>query len=184
MIWAKVSSWSCLCSLYRASPSLAAKNIINLISVLTIWWYPRLASSLVLLEEDVCYDECVLLAKLFILLAFALLHFVLQGQICLLFQVSLHFLLLHSSPKDDEKNIFFGCSFWKVLYVIIKPFNFSFFSITGQGTDVDYCDIECLPWKRTEIILSFLHLHPSTAFWTLLLTMMATPCLLRDSCPQ
>ena len=24
-----------------------------------------------------------------------------------------------------------------------------------------------LPWKRTDIILSFLGLHPSTAFWTL-----------------
>ena len=33
-----------------------------------------------------------------ILLAFALVHFVLQGQTCLLFQVSLGFLLLHSSP--------------------------------------------------------------------------------------
>ena len=32
------------------------------------------------------------------LLAFALLHFVLQGQICLFIQVSLDFLLLHSSP--------------------------------------------------------------------------------------
>ena len=32
------------------------------------------------------------------LLAFALLHSVLQGQICLLFQVFIHFLLLHSSP--------------------------------------------------------------------------------------
>ena len=30
----------------------------------------------------------------------------------------------------------------------------------------------------------FLRLHPSAAFWTLLLTMMATPFLLRDSCPQ
>ena len=40
MIWATVSSWSCFCWLYRASPSLAAKNIINLISVLTIWWCP------------------------------------------------------------------------------------------------------------------------------------------------
>ena len=37
-----------------------------------------------------------------------------------------------------------------------------------------------LPWKRTEIILSFLRLHPGTAFWTLLLTMMATPFLLRS----
>ena len=41
-----------------------------------------------------------------------------------------------------------------------------------------------LPWKQTEIILSFLRLHPSTPFRTLLLTMIATPFLLRDSCPQ
>ena len=32
------------CWLYRASPSLAAKNIINLISVLTIWWCPCIES--------------------------------------------------------------------------------------------------------------------------------------------
>ena len=32
------------------------------------------------------------------LLAFALLHFVLQGQTCLLLQVSLDFILLHSNP--------------------------------------------------------------------------------------
>ena len=38
MIWATVSSWSCFCWLYRASLSLAAKNIINLILVLIIWW--------------------------------------------------------------------------------------------------------------------------------------------------
>ena len=41
-----------------------------------------------------------------------------------------------------------------------------------------------LPWKRTEIILSFLRLHPSNAFQTLLLTMIAMPFILRDSCPQ
>ena len=35
-----------------------------------------------------------------------------------------------------------------------------------------------------EIILLFLRLYPSTAFQTLLLTMRATPFLLRDSCPQ
>ena len=40
-----------------------------------------------------------------------------------------------------------------------------------------------LLWKWTEIILSFLRLHPSTAFQTLFLTMRATPFLLRDSCP-
>ena len=48
MIWATVSSWSCCCCLYRASKSLTEKNTINLISVLTIWWW-----LLVLLEEGV-----------------------------------------------------------------------------------------------------------------------------------
>ena len=64
MIWAIVGSQSCFCWLCRASPSLAAKNIINLISVLTIWWCPCVESSLLLLEDSVCYDQCVLLEKL------------------------------------------------------------------------------------------------------------------------
>ena len=38
--------------------------------------------------------------------------------------------------------------------------------------------------ENKQIILSFLRLHPSTAFKTLLLTMMATPFLLKDSCPS
>ena len=46
------------------------------------------------LEEGVCYDQCIFLAKL---LVFALLHSIFQGQICLLLQVFLDFLLLHSS---------------------------------------------------------------------------------------
>ena len=68
MIWATVSSRSCFCWMYRAFPSLAAKNIINMISMLNTWWCPYVESSLVLLKEGVCYDQCVLLAKL---LAFA-----------------------------------------------------------------------------------------------------------------
>ena len=60
MIWATVGSWSCFCWLYRVSPSLASKNIINLSSVLAIWWCPCVESSLVLLEEGVCYDVCSL----------------------------------------------------------------------------------------------------------------------------
>ena len=51
------------CWLYRVSTSLAAKNIINLILVLTIWWCPCVVSSLVL-EKHVCYDHCILLEKL------------------------------------------------------------------------------------------------------------------------
>ena len=91
MIWATVSSRSCLCCLYRVSPSLTTKNIISLISVLTIWWCSCVKLSLVLLKKGDCYDwqGSVGLCPL---------HFVLQGQTCLLLQVSLDFLLLHSSP--------------------------------------------------------------------------------------
>ena len=49
MIRATVSPQSCFFSLYRVSPSSAAKNIIS----------PCVESSLVLLEESVCYDQCV-----------------------------------------------------------------------------------------------------------------------------
>ena len=63
MIWATISS-SCFCWLYTASPSLAAKNVINLILELTIWWCPCVESSFVLLEDSVCYYQSVLLAKL------------------------------------------------------------------------------------------------------------------------
>ena len=62
--WATASSRSCFCWLYRASLSSAAKNLINLILVLTIWWCPCVESSFVLLGESVCCDQCVLLAKL------------------------------------------------------------------------------------------------------------------------
>ena len=54
MIWTLFQP--CICWLYRASPSLPAKNIINLISVLAIWRHPYVRSSLVLLKEGVCYD--------------------------------------------------------------------------------------------------------------------------------
>ena len=64
MIWATVSSWFCFCWLYRTSPSLAAKNIISLILLLTIWWCSSVESLLVLFEEGICYDQCILLEKL------------------------------------------------------------------------------------------------------------------------
>ena len=69
MIRATVSSQSCFCWLYRASLSLAAKNIINLLLVSTIWSCPCVESSLVLLEEGVCLirlvkSQCILLVFL------------------------------------------------------------------------------------------------------------------------
>ena len=72
---------------------------------------------------------------------FALLHSVLQGQICLLFQVFLDFLLLHSSPLKQKGHLL-GVLVLEGLVGLHKTVNFSFFSITGRGVDLDYCDIE------------------------------------------
>ena len=58
------------------------------------------------------------------------------------------------------------------------------FSVTGRGIDLDYCDIEWFALETNRDHSVILRLHPSTAFQTLLLTMMATPFLLRVSCLQ
>ena len=170
MIWVIVSSWSRFCWLYRASPSLPAKNIINLILVLTIWWWPCIESSSVLVEEGVCYDQCVLLAKL---LAFALLHFVLQGQTCLLLQVFLDFLLLHSNPLWRKGHLFLVL----VLEVLMNLHRTSQLQLLHTSCwarlGLLWHWMVCLGNKQRT--LSFLSLIPNTAFQTLLLTTMATP---------
>ena len=58
------------------------------------------------------------------------------------------------------------------------------FSISGWGIDLDYCDTEWFALETNRDHSVVLRLHPGTAFWTPLLTMRATPFLLRDSCPQ
>ena len=75
------------------------------------------------------------------LLAFALLQSVLQGQLCLLLQVFLDFLLFIPVPYN-EKDIFFWMLFIKGLLGLHRTFNFSFSHITGQGIDLDHHDIE------------------------------------------
>ena len=62
-----------------------------------------------LLEEDGYYNQRTLLAKL---LAFALLHFVLQGQTFLFLQVLFDFLLLHQSSIMKRTPIFGVSSRW------------------------------------------------------------------------
>ena len=103
MIWATVSSWSCFCWLYRASPSLAAKTI-------SVWlgcWPSgdvRVYSLLFFVGRGcLLWPVC---SPGRTLLTFALLHSVLQGQICLLLQAFLDFLLLHSIPPKK------GHLFW------------------------------------------------------------------------
>ena len=89
-----------------------------------------------LLEDGVCYDQCLLLTKL---LAFALLHSVLQGQICLILQVSLDFLFCIPFPYN--KNLFWVLVL-EGLVSLHRIVSFNYFSITCQGIDLDYCDIE------------------------------------------
>ena len=96
MIWATVCSRSCFCWLYGDSPSLAAKK------------YNQFDFSIDHLVMSMCrIISCFFGRGCFLwpvnslgrtLLAYAMLHSLLQGQTCLLLQVSLDFLLLHSSP--------------------------------------------------------------------------------------
>ena len=79
MIWATVNSQSFYCCwlLYRASLFLAAKNIINMISLLTIWWCPCVVFSCVVGRGCLPWPVHSLGKTL---LAFALIHFVCQAK--------------------------------------------------------------------------------------------------------
>ena len=125
MIWATVSSQSCFCWGYRASPSLAANNIINLISVLTIWWCPRIESCVVG-RGCLLWPVCSLGKSL---LAFALIHSIFQGWICLLIQVFLDFLLLHSQRRQ-----------WHPTPVLLPGKSHGWRSLVG-----------CSPWSCEEL---------------------------------
>ena len=75
------------------------------------------------------------------LLAFVLLHFVLQDQTCLLLQISLVFLLFHSNPLWWKGHLFLVLVL-EGLEVFIESVNFRFFSYRGWGIDLDYCNVE------------------------------------------
>ena len=97
-LFQRFSSRSCFYWLYKASPSLAAKNMINLISDQLVMSTCR-DISWVVGKGTLAYWQNFMLA-------FAPLHFVLQDQTCLLLQVSLDFLLLHSSPLWWKGHLF------------------------------------------------------------------------------
>ena len=179
MIWDTVSSWYCFCWLYRTPPSLAAKNIINLISV------DHLVMSMC--SNVSCDGRGYLLWPVHYfdktLLAFALFHFVLQGQACLLLQVSLDFLLLHSSPLWWKTHLFLALALEDFLGLqrTIQLQLFQHFWLGHRFWLLWYWTV-CLGnelrsiwhfWDCTQVLCL-----------TLLLTMRVTPFLLRDSCPQ
>ena len=114
MIWATVSSWSYFCWLYSSSPSLAAKNTINLISVLTMC---RVFSCVV-------GRGCLLWpvhSPGKTLLAFALLHSVFQAKFAC---YSRYFLtsyfcipVPYNEKKKNKKQTFLGVSSRRSQYV-------------------------------------------------------------------
>ena len=138
MIQATVSSRSCFCWLYRASPPLAAKNIVNLSSVLAIWWCPCVESSCVIGRRCLLWLVRSLGRTL---LAFVLLHSVLQGQICLLLQVFLDFLLLHSSSLERKGHLFWVLVL-KDLVGLHRTVQLQLLQHYWLGIDLDYRDIE------------------------------------------
>ena len=79
-------------------PALQADSLLSELPGKPLKWSTWVQSQSRLL---CCWKRVFAMTNVFfgkILLAFTLLHFLLQGQTCLLFQVSLDFLLLHSGP--------------------------------------------------------------------------------------
>ena len=105
-----VTSMSCFCWLYRAYPSLAEKNVISLISVLTIWWYSYVELYFALLEKVACCqarEQCVLLTKL----CYPLPCFILYSKAKLAcYSGYLLTSYFYIPISHDEKGIFFGVS--------------------------------------------------------------------------
>ena len=119
------------------------------------------------------------------LLVFALLHSVLQGQLPITPGYFLNSYFCVPVPYY-EKDIFFWVLVPEGLVGLHRTSQLQLLQCywLGHRLGLLWYWMVCLGNEQTSIILSFLRLHPSTAFQTRLLTMMATPFLLRDSCPQ
>ena len=179
MIWATVSSQSCFCWLYRASPSLAAKNIINLILVLTIWWCPCVVFPHVVGRGCLLWPVCSL-AKLhqplpcFILYSKA--KFAWSSRCCLTsyFCIPVHY---------NENDVFFWVLVLKGLVGLHRTVQLQLLPHYWLGHRLG------LPWYWTVCLgnkqRSLCHFWDciQVQHFRLLLTMMATPFLLRNSCP-
>ena len=76
------------------------------------------------------------------LLAVALLHFVLQGQICLLLPPGISWLPTFAFESHLMNRTSFFVIISRKCYRSHKTNNFSFFSISDWSTNLDYCDIE------------------------------------------
>ena len=83
--------------------------------------------------------------------------------------ISVHF-------QDKQFNI-------TVIQVCLDQFSV-YLNPPGWDIDLDYCDIELFALEMNRDYSVVFEIVSKYCNWTLLLTMMATPFLLRDSCPQ
>ena len=65
-----------------------------------------------------------------------------------------------------------------------KSVQLYFFSITGRGIGLDHHDIEWFALETNREHSVVFEIASKYCIRTVLLTMMATPFLLRDTCPQ
>ena len=134
-----------------------------------------------LLEEGLCYDQCVLLSKLYEPLS----CFILTPRSNLPVTPAVSWLPTFAFQSPIMKRTFFGVLVLKGLVGLHRTVQLQLLQRYWLGHRLGITVIlNGLPWKWTETILSFLRLHSSTAFQPLLLTVMATPFLLRDSCKR
>ena len=117
------------------------------------------------------------------LLAFALLHFILQGQTYLLSQVSLGFLLWHSNPLQ-WKGHFWGVLVLKGLIGLCRTIHLCFFSISIWGIDLDYCDVEWFALKMSQDHSVVFEILPKYYVSDSFIDYEGFSIFVRDSCPQ
>ena len=180
MIWATASSWSCFCWLYRASSSLASKNNQSDFGI------DHLVMAMCRVFSCVVGRGCLLWSVGFLgktLLACVLLHIVLQGQTYLLLCVSLDFFFCIPVTYDEK-----GYLLWVwVLEGLVDLHRTIRLQLLqhywlGHRLGLLWYWMACLGNKQQ----SFGHFWDCTEElqFGLLLTMRASPFLLRDSCPQ
>ena len=100
------------------------------------------------------------------LLTFALLHFVLQSQTCLLTRYLFTSYFCISIPIM-KGHLLWGVSSRKSCRSLYNcSTSASSALVVGTQTWITVV-LNSLPCEQTEVILSYLRLHPSTAFWTL-----------------
>ena len=178
MIWATVSSQSCFCWLYRTSLSSATKNIINLISVVTIWWYPCVESSRVVGRGCLLWPVCSLGKCLFCPASFC------TPRPNFPITPGISWLPTFTFQSPIMKRTYFLVLVLEGLVGLHRTIQLQLLQHywLGHRLGLLWYWMVCLGSEQRSFCrfwdcIQVLHFR-------LLLTVMATPFLLRDSCPQ